>query len=52
MMSLKLLTEIINYAKKIIKSLYDTQKPFKCMGKRYTVTSIIIQKTEAALQTA
>ena len=37
---------------KIIKSLYDTQKPFKYMGNEYTVTSLIMQKTEAALQTS
>ena len=37
---------------KIVKSLYDTQKPFKYMGNSYIVTCLIMQKTEAALQTS
>ena len=36
---------------KVMKSLYDTGKPFKYIGTTYPVTCLIMQRTGAGLQT-
>lgn len=37
---------------KVMKSLYDTGKPYKYVGKPYLVTCLIMQRTGAGLQTS